>query len=362
MSNLLKETAIRLARSMLAQIPFNTIYSYADNLFDIPELPNNDPKLSQQVAFLKTTQLHQVNYDNLDSQSKFIIRNKDTGEEIQISNRGSSRGEIRGAVLRSVISSELESAPYQTLFELISNAVKSPEYSDMLTMMRGALTGPTAQMSYDGAEMSQAHFDIFSKAVIVSINNKIRSGSLDENLNPRDIRQSDELKERIFSGIDVPALYETSKVLAERPEFIQEQRAAIPHLVKLNGFINQLQAKAIVLDEGGYTKEARIANTLVDDLNQQQASLIKGDISSQEFSDNTRALVQTVKQTSLANMRGVEGILWGIVNALTAISTLGVANMITGRFSIFGRTNDSISKVDNVAEELQQVQQAIAVH
>ncbi len=217
-------------------------------------------------------------------------------------------------------------------------------------------------MSYDGAEMSQAHFDIFSKAVISSIHSKIRSGNIDDNLNPRDIRKSDGLKELIFSGIDVPVLYETSKLLAERPEFIQEQRAVIPHLIKLNGFLNQLEAKAIVLATDGYTNEAGIANILVNNLSQQQASLIKGDISYQEFSDNTRALVQDVKQTSLANMRGVEGVLWGIVNVLTSIGTLGIANMLTGRFSIFGRTTDSISKVDNVAEELQEVQQAIAVH
>ncbi len=142
MSNLLKETAIKLARSMLAEIPFNTIYSYADNLFDIPELPNNDPGLSQQVAFLKATQLRQVEYDNLDNESKYIIRNKDTGKKIQISNRGSSRGEIRGEVLRRVIASELELDPSQTLFEIISNAVKSPEYSDMLTMVRGGINWP----------------------------------------------------------------------------------------------------------------------------------------------------------------------------------------------------------------------------
>jgi hypothetical protein len=96
---------------------------------------------------------------------------------------------------------------------------------------------------------------------------------------------------------------------------------------------------------------------LIKALNHQQRGLIKGDITLHKFSANTQSLVQSSKQSSLTSMRGFEGILWEILNIVVCIGTL----MVTGRFAIFGRTNSSITKVNEIAEELQQAQQAISV-
>ncbi len=364
MTNYLKETAVLLASTMLIEIPFNSIYSYADNLFDLPEMKLGDLKLDEQIKFLQATTLAQVEYDNLDDEALFTINNKHNGSSIKLSNRGSSRNEIRGEVLRSIIRNEKKSNPNQTLYDLISTAVKSPKYSDSIVMMRGSLVGKTAMMTVKKS-MTNEHFDLFVNMILGSINKKIKTRVISPLINPLDIRRNEDIRTNIIKDIHFENGFELTRTLTEHNSFhelsfsilqnlifLQTHQQLLPSLMNLNIKMSELKDKAKNLRLENYLVESNQVYALVQNLNIEQERFIAGKLTKDEFIKNTKELVTEAKHSKLSNMRGLGKILFGILNVLISIATFGVANVITGRFFIFYKQTNTISKVNFVDKAL----------
>lgn len=310
----LKDYVITMTKSMLPQIPFNTIYSYADNLFDLKEVAFEDPSVQKQVDFLKKTKLSDIEYSNTDKSDFFTMTNRLTGESIQVSNRMSSRGELRGEKLRELLNQRKQENPDEVVYDTITRAIKTAECSDIVTMLRGTVftmlrgtvsRGEGAEITY-GIPMTEEHFELFTAMLLGKIQEKIQNKTLENNLEPKDIRDSEELQERIWKGIDIDAIYEATKNLTVNFQKIKE--------------------KGEELSNRGYSKAAQAAFDLYCNLTVQKESLIQGKLSVQNFSENCNELIEKAQNSELKNHRGFFGSIWhGIKVALNAITFGAVA-------------------------------------
>jgi hypothetical protein len=302
----LKDDVIRMTKSMLPQIPFNTIYSYADNLFDLTEVPFGDPSIQRQVDFLKKTKLSDIEYSNTDKADFFTITNGLTGESIQVSNRMSSRGELRGEKLRELLNQRKQEKRDEVVYDTITRAIKTAECSDMVTMLRGAVSrGEGAKIIY-GTPMTEEHFELFTAMLLGKIQKKIQNKTLENNLEPKEIRDSEKLQERIWKGIDIDAIYEATQNLTVNFQKIKE--------------------KSDELSNRGYSKAAQVALEIYSNLTVQKESLIQGKLSVQDFIKNCNKLIEEAQNSELKNHRGFFGSIWhGIKVALNAITFGAVA-------------------------------------
>lgn len=297
----LKDDVIKMTKSMIPQIPFNTIYSYADNLFDLPEVSFGDLSIQTQVDFFKKTKLSDIEYSNTDKAGSFTMTNRLTGESIQVSNRMSSRGELRGEKLRELLNQRKQENPDEFVYETITRAIKTPKFSDMVTMLRGVFsTGEGAKENY-GIPMTEEHFELFTAMLFGKIQEKIQNKTLENDIEPKDIRDSEELQERIWKGIDIGAIYEATQNLTVNFQKIKE--------------------KSEELSNRGYSKAAQAALGLYSNLTAQKESLIQGELSVQNFSKNCNKLIEEAQNSELKNHRGFFGSIWhGIKVALNAIT------------------------------------------
>jgi hypothetical protein len=335
----LKDDVIRTTKNMLPQIPFNTIYSYADNLFDLKELPFEDPSLQIQVDFLKKTKLSNIEYSNTDKNKFFTMTNRMTGESIQVSNRMSSRGELRGEKLRELLNHRKQEHPDEVAYDTITRAIKTAECSDMVTMLRAAFSrGEDAKTTY-GTPMTEEHFELFTAMVLGKLQEKIQNKTLENNLEPKDIRDSKELQERIWKGIDIDAIYEATQNLTVNFQKIKE--------------------KGEELSNHGYSKAAKAALDLYSNLTAQKESLIQGKLSVKNFSENCNKLIEDAQNSELKNHRGFFGSIWhGIKVALNAITfgavaitpTKSIQQTIEMKNSLKDLEDSNASKVEDESE------------
>lgn len=301
----LKDSVINMSKSMLQEIPFNTIYSYADNLFDLKEVAFKDPSVQTQVDFLKKTKLSDIEYSNTDKDDFFTMKNCSTGESIQVSNRMSTREELRGEKLRELLNQRKQEHPDEVAYDTITRTIKTAECSDMVAVLRSAVVGDGAKITY-GTSMTDEHFKLFTTMLLGKIQEKIQNKTLENNLEAKDIRDSKELQEKIWKGIDIDAIYETTKNLTFN--------------------FQEIKKKGEELSNRGYSKAATAALDLYRNLTVQKESLIQGKLSVQNFSENCNRLIEEVQNSELKNHRGFfDGIWHGIKVALNAITFGAVA-------------------------------------
>ncbi len=363
--NTLKGELIRIARDGLVELPFSSIESKADVLFDINEAAKGDPCLAEQVSFLETTRLSQVRYQDIDNQKMFTIVNTVNGESIRFSNRAPMRNELRGSILRHYIDQARQLNAEQTLYQALTNAAHDPKHSDYVRQVTPLLMGDTAEQFF-GERMQQAHFDAFVTIVVTAIQYKIDAGLIKGDLSPSDIRDNEHLKHHILQGIDLAALYDFCQhpnIEKVDPQLVAKMMLAFhgcalsQQVFRFYEEIIALEAKAETLQNRGYSHESQLALELTKDLKQELTQFASGEKSQADFVGNSRTLVLSAKRSSLADMRGPESILWGLLNALTAIASLGIANILAGRFSVFRRQNDSMQKVAQIEDALQSIPQ-----
>ena len=95
-------------------------------------------------------------------------------------------------------------------------------------------------------------------------------------------------------------------------------------------------------------------------MKEQHANLVSQKITKQEFLTSSAALIQEAKQSELKNIRGVGKIIFpildAILNVLIAIGSLGIANLVAGKFSIFHKKSNALQKVNNIDDELQNIE------
>lgn len=302
----LKDDVIRMSKSLLLEIPFNTIYSYADNLFDLIELNFEDPSLQTQVDFLKKTKLSDIEYSNTDKEDFFTMKNCLTNESIEVSNRMSSRGELRGEKLRELLNQRAKENSDEVAYDTITRAIKSLECSDIVTMLRAVVsTGDSAKITY-GTPMTEEHFELFTAILLGKVQEKIQNKTLENNLAPKAIRDNEELRERIYKGIDIDAIYDATQSLTVN--------------------FQQIKEKSVELSNRGYLEAAKASSELYDNLTAQKESLIQGKLSVKDFSENCNVLIIEAQNSELKNHRGFFGRIWHSIKvALNAITFGAVA-------------------------------------
>jgi len=315
------------------------VYSYADNLFDLREVAFEDPAVQTQVDFLKKTKLSDIEYSDTDKTDFFIMTNSLTGESIQVSNRISSRGELRGEKLRELLNQRKQENPDEVAYDTITRAIKTAECSDMVTMLRGSFsTGESAKIVY-GTPMTEEHFELFTAMLLGKIQQKIQNKALENNLEPKDIRDNKELQKRIWEGIDIDAIYEATQNLTVN--------------------FQKIKAKGDELSNHGYSKAAEAALDLYSKLTVQKESLIQGKLSVQDFSENCNKLIEEAQNSELKNHRGFFGSIWhGIKVALNVIKfgavaitpTKSIQTTMALKDSLKGFVDSNASKVEDESQ------------
>ncbi|OGV28930.1 MAG: hypothetical protein A3E88_02540 [Legionellales bacterium RIFCSPHIGHO2_12_FULL_35_11] len=332
---ILKKDVIIVSKDMLLEIPFNTIYSYANNLFDLKELVFADPSIQTQVDFFKKTKLSEIEYSNTDKNDFFTMTNYSTGESIQVSNRMSSRGELRGEKLRELLDQRKQENPDEVAYDTITRAIKTAECSDMVTMLRRAVSkGECAEKNYIHP-MTEEHFELFTAMLLGKIQEKIQNKTLKNNLEPKDIRDSEVLQKIILKGIDIGAIYDVTQILTVNFQEIKE--------------------KGEELSNRGYLKAAKAALDLYSNLIVQKENLIQGKLSIQNFSENCNKLIEESQNSELKNHRGFFGSIWhGIKVALNAITFGAVAITPTKSIQKTIKLKDSLTNfVDSNASKVE---------
>lgn len=276
-AELLKSDAIKMFKTMLPQIPFNTVYSYADILFDLRnELFFNDPAIQKQVDFFKNTKLSEMVYFNTEKPDFFTVTNSTTGESIQISNRLSTRGELRGEKLRSILEQQKKENPDELMLDAITRTIRTLDCSDMGAMLRGALSQGEAAQEIYGTSMSEGHFNLLTELLLTKVKDKMENHALEANLEPKNIRDNQELQKEIWSGIDVSGLYDATKALTEN--------------------LQKVDALAKRLDKQGNAKASTAARTLYEGITSRTNEFIDGRLSIKDF----RSQMQSVNSNGRA--------------------------------------------------------------
>lgn len=140
----------------------------------------------------------------------------------------------------------------------------------------------------------------------VKYKKKIQNKTLENNLEPKEIRDSEKLQERIWKGIDIDAIYDATQNLTVNFQKIKE--------------------KSDELSNRGYSKAAQVALEIYSNLTVQKESLIQGKLSVQDFIKNCNKLIEEAQNSELKNHRGFFGSIWhGIKVALNAITFGAVA-------------------------------------
>lgn len=334
--NDVKIDAINSAKIMLAEIPFSTIYSYADVLFDLPELLFNDSMINQQIDFLKNSKLKDLDFLNTDDPHFFTLQNNITQDSIQVSNRQPTRGELRAEKLRHLIMIQEEKDPEEYVYHTITTAIRTANYSDMVTMLKASVsTGENTKEMYN-SPMDENHFDLFVSILLAKIELKIKNHTLRSDFEPKDIRNSNELQELIWSGIDVNLIYDASQLITNT--------------------LCIIQSKAIDLEKRGYHKANECTLDLYQALLFEKDRFVQNQISISELCENYKKIMENASHGELNKYRGFFGIVWHNIQiaihyltfGATIISptqsilkTLAIKNEVTNFIS--KRDNDSIS-------------------
>lgn len=204
--NQFKEQIIIVTKDLLSQIPFNTIYDYADIFFDMPPSTVSDKEtLKNQINFLKKTKLSDIGYEKIDAIDFFLICNKKTNESIQFSNRSPTKGEFRASKLRFFLNMEKINNPWQSLYEVITKGIRNLKYSDRVSILKTTVSGESAQAFFDES-IAENHFELYILLVMHLFNKKIIRG---------EINSLSSLDEK-WAGIDLKLILEKTEILAKQ--------------------------------------------------------------------------------------------------------------------------------------------------
>lgn len=267
----LRESVIRTTREMLAQLPFMTLYSSADVMFDIDELDFGDQRLARQIAFLKHVKLEELTFSDTNDPAKFTVGKRGSLQSIKVSNRNPTRGEMRSWIFRDYLEQAREANPKETAYEALSRSVKSLDYSDTYTMLEGAFTTTGTAMTYKGHAMTKEHFRRFASAILVEIEKKIKAGIIPANLEPKQIRRDPALLNSIWSGIDIGQFFDET---ADHGAFFDVASVDVDDeiyclavtLEQLQGILEEIAQKTARFNTRGHIKAAHAAKAVSEEI------------------------------------------------------------------------------------------------
>jgi hypothetical protein len=229
----LRQDVINFSKTMLAQIPFNTVLSYADTLFDKKEKPVN---IDDELLFLNSTPLSDIAYSNETNAEFFTMTNINTNASIQVSNRPSTQGELRGKILRDLIDERKKTNPQETVYDTITRAIKMPEHSDVVGLLRSFFV-VDSQKKYP-LPMSEEHFKDFTSKCLDAVQKKIDAKQLSSGLT---LEQINEDIENIWEGIDVADIFDSTM-----PKNTFDFTSSQTSLENVDEDIQTLQGRALI--------------------------------------------------------------------------------------------------------------------
>lgn len=206
MNRFFKKQVVILTKELLSQIPFSSIFDYAEVFFEKKEpYALSDKNLQEQISFLKKTFLFDTEYVKSHNPNFFSIRNKKTGSSIQFSNRLATKGEFRGWRLRRFLNIERINNPYRSLYEVITRGITDPKHSDRAIMLKKTITGESAQAFFDDA-LTEDHFELYLVISMYLLNKKISEKKITQ------LKAQDEL----WDEINLTKILEKTKSLSEK--------------------------------------------------------------------------------------------------------------------------------------------------
>lgn len=230
----------------LGTLPFTTIYSLADVMFDKDEMSFGDPLLETEIKFLKETKLSEISFEDI-NEAKFTIKNNINSVSCRFSNRVSN-GEFRAHVLRNFLMKKQKSSPDETLYKAISEEIKKPRYS--MNVAKKDLMNP----KFYKPAMLGAQVDFVVRMGFQLLENKIDKNQDElKNVTPQKIRESEELRKNLWKNISLDKLYELSWQLRKIPEVAQFWKN-----------LDELEVQRDSLFKRGFVEESNILDDYIE--------------------------------------------------------------------------------------------------
>lgn len=294
----LKESVIETAKAVVAQVLLATIEECAEVTFDKRQLA------PEEIDFLKNTPLSEISFENINDPGKFLIRNKESGAAMAVSNRAVANNELRGHLVRAIISEAQVATPTQSLYDTLNHALNNPKTSGILAKSKGFFVGLRNSPYERGESMEENHFVLFTQVLLNILNDKKKKGRLDGVTYKDVLKKENNVRDLIWEGIDLDQIYEVTKEICMQ--------------------FKQFSSKADDLEKRGYKAEAGIARQLATDLEGKQTLLKTGDISVSDFFTGGITLIEAAEKTTLVDLRGFGKFFNDLVNRLiTMLNHLG---------------------------------------
>ncbi len=294
----LKESVIATAKAVVAQVLLATIEDCAEVTFDKKQLA------PEEIDFLKNTALSEISFENINDPEKFLIRNKESGAVMAVSNRAVANNELRGHLVRAIISEAQVATPTQSLYDTLNHALNNPKTSGILAKSKGFFVGLKFSPYEQGEIMEENHFVLFTQVLLNILDQKKKEGRLDGVTYKDVLKKENDVRDHIWDGVDLDEIYEVTKEIGVQ--------------------FKQFSSKAEDLEKRGYKAEAGIARQLATDLEGKQTLLKTGDISLSGFFTEGITLIEAAQQTTLIDLRGFGKIFNDLVNRLiTMLNYLG---------------------------------------
>lgn len=305
----LKDSLIGTLPAELCIVPFNTIKSRCDTLFDFtPTTPELDAVLDANSRFLATLKLEDMEFENTSNPKKFKIKNKATGQTIEVSNRIANAGELRGEVLRDHLLNEKRKNPQQTAHDVIMRQITDPMLTDIILAARTATTSSDPKLLSTGRYITTTQFNLFMHLLLAAIQKKMETDDVKpERYTLQEVKENKEgVKVKLLEGLDPGLLYDKAEFLLPLAQQIE----------KLEPKINELRHR-------GYSKAADKAQALKESLETQLIKLGSGTLDIPQFKDACKCILEDRAYEPLKDHRGFRGFFAGIGNAIVNFFSAG---------------------------------------
>ncbi|PJD95465.1 MAG: hypothetical protein CK426_04435 [Legionella sp.] len=310
---------IDLLKEEIVKIPFQTVKSNWDVLFDEKEDSLDDATRKERLDFLRTTRLSDIEYSNTEDDAVFTLSNSATKKSIQMSNRFPSNKELRGIVLRAALEKKKEKVPQVSVYDAIESELRGVG-STAVVMIKPVACGK--HLAGDEA-MSEEHYDLFVFILLMKINEKIQKANLRQEIDLESLKE-EAVRDDIWKGIDIESVYDMTQSLFEN--------------------FHQIQQKSDELLKRGYPEAHKEAQALYNNLMSQTTQLTEGDISIQKFAENCNSLLDQAKKTELQKHRGLFGQLWHQIQRALSYITFGCVEITP---------TDSMEKIIKTQRDIQ---------
>lgn len=247
-----KSTVVRMAPS-IAAILFTKVENEHNTIFDSSNLKLTQQEINQKINFLKHLKLIDMSFENVDK-PLFIIRNKQTGDFIEITNRLTGR-ELRGVNLRQALIDGQAKNPNQMAYDALNDHMIQPQNADVVLAAKTSL----CQAAF-GECLTESHFNLYVGLVLSAV--KERSYIHRDVV----IASPEAAAELVLREVKVGELYDLG--------------------LKYSNILQHLEEQAAHYQQIGNTRAVHEAQDLIHQFHVQEQQLFEGAISTRTFSNH----------------------------------------------------------------------------